>query len=129
MSECGATKFVEALIWTLLNKALPGTSHDNKTNEKYIQAHDECGEISQLDDSCVCVHASLHVFMHVWELDSECDWLAICRPSDCTVASGIVVVVVVVVVVGGGGGIWNYSQMRTSNVHLIFGVSIGLDPS
>ena len=46
--------------------------------------------------------------------------LAICRPSGCTVASGIVVVVV---------GFCNCSQMRDSKCTcLIFGVSIGLDP-
>jgi len=45
--------------------------------------------------------------------------LAICRPSGCTVASGVVVVV----------GVCNRSQMRTSKCTcLIFGVSIGLDP-
>jgi len=49
-------------------------------------------------------------------------FLAICRPSGCTVASGFVVVVVVV-------GVCNRSQMRTSKCTcLIFGVSIGLDP-
>jgi len=47
---------------------------------------------------------------------------AICRPSGCTVASGVVSVVVV-------GGVCNRSQMRTSKCTcLIFGVSIGLDP-
>jgi len=46
--------------------------------------------------------------------------LAICRPSGCTVVSGVVVVVV---------GVCNRSQMRTSKCTcLIFGVSIGLDP-
>jgi len=50
--------------------------------------------------------------------------LAICRPSGCTVAYGVVVVVVVVVV-----GVCNRSQMRTSKCTcLFFGVSIGLDP-
>jgi len=45
--------------------------------------------------------------------------LAICRPSGCTVASGVVGVVVVVV------GVCNRSQMRTSKrACLIFGVSI-----
>ena len=49
--------------------------------------------------------------------------LAICRPSGCTVASGIVSVVVVVV------SVCNRSQMRTSKCTcLIFGVSIDLDP-
>ena len=44
---------------------------------------------------------------------------AICRPSDCTVVSGVVVVV----------GVCNCFQMRTSNYAcLIFGVSIGLEP-
>jgi len=47
--------------------------------------------------------------------------LAICHPSGCTVASGVVGVVVV--------GVCNRSQMRTSKYAcLIFGVSIGLDP-
>ena len=56
------------------------------------------------------------LFGNVWTL-----LLAICRPSGCTVASGIVGVVV--------GGICNRSQMRTSkHTCLIFGVSIGLDP-
>jgi len=42
--------------------------------------------------------------------------LAICRPSGCNVASGVVVV-----------GVCNSSQMRTSKYTcLIFGVSIGL---
>jgi len=46
--------------------------------------------------------------------------LAICRPSGCTVVSGVVVVIV---------GICNHSQMRNSKcTGLIFGVSIGLDP-
>jgi len=46
--------------------------------------------------------------------------LPICRPSGCTVVSGVVVVVV---------GDCNRSQMRTSKCTcLIFGVSIGLDP-
>jgi len=46
-------------------------------------------------------------------------FLAICRPSDRTVASVVVVVVV---------GIYNRSQIRTSKcIYLIFGVSIGLD--
>jgi len=46
--------------------------------------------------------------------------LVICRPSGCTVASGVVVIVV---------GVCNRSQMRTSKCTcLIFGVSIGLDP-
>jgi len=50
-----------------------------------------------------------------------CNFLAICRPSGCTVASGIVIIVVV--------GICSRSQMRTSKFTcLIFGVSIGLDP-
>jgi len=45
--------------------------------------------------------------------------LALCRPSGCTVASGVVAV----------GGVCNRSQMRTSKCTcLIFGVSIGLDP-
>jgi len=49
--------------------------------------------------------------------------LAICRPSDRTVASVVVIVVVVVVV-----GVGNRCQMRTSKFTcLIFGVSIGLD--
>jgi len=51
--------------------------------------------------------------------------LAICRPSGCTVASGVVGVVVVV-------GVCDRSQMRTSKCKftcLIFGVSIGLDPA
>jgi len=47
--------------------------------------------------------------------------LAICRPSGCTVVSGVVVVVVV--------GVCNRSQMRTSKcTFLIFGVIIGFDP-
>jgi len=46
--------------------------------------------------------------------------LAICRPNDHTVASGVVGVVV---------GVCNCSQMRTSkSTCLIFGESIGLDP-
>jgi len=49
--------------------------------------------------------------------------LAICRPSGCTVLSGVVVVVVVVV------GVCDRSQIRISKcTRLIFGVSIGLDP-
>ena len=53
--------------------------------------------------------------------------LAICRPSDRTVASGVVVVVVVVVIVVVVIGICNGSQMRTSKCTcLIFGASIGL---
>jgi len=46
--------------------------------------------------------------------------LAICRPSGCTVVSGVVVVVVVC----------NRSQMRISKCTcLIFGVSIVLEPN
>ena len=51
--------------------------------------------------------------------------LAIClyRPSDRTMASGVVVVVVVIV------GVCNRSQMRTSKCTCVSsGVSIGLDP-
>jgi len=49
--------------------------------------------------------------------------LAICLPSGCTVASGVVGVVVVV-----DGGVCNRSQMRTGKCTcLIFGISIGLD--
>jgi len=49
--------------------------------------------------------------------------LAICRPSGCTVASGVVGVVVVIV------GVCNRFQMRISKCTcLIFGVSVGLDP-
>jgi len=45
-----------------------------------------------------------------------------CRPSGCTVASGVVVVVVVVV------GVCNRSQMKTSKrTCVIFAVSVGLD--
>jgi len=50
--------------------------------------------------------------------------LAICHPSGCTVASGVVVVVVV----GGGGGVCNRSQMRTSKYTCLICASIGLDP-
>jgi len=47
--------------------------------------------------------------------------LAICRPSGCTLVSGVVVVVVV--------GVCNGSEIRTSKCTcLIFRVSIGLDP-
>ena len=45
--------------------------------------------------------------------------LAICRPSGCTVASGVIGVVVVIVV-----GVCNRSQMRTSKCTcLVFGLS------
>jgi len=48
-------------------------------------------------------------------------YFILCRPSGCTVVSGVIVVVVV--------GVCNHSQMRTSKCTcLIFGVSIGLDP-
>jgi len=54
--------------------------------------------------------------------------LAICRPSGCTVASGVVGVGVVVVVVVVVVGVCNCSQMRTSKCTCsIFGVIIGLD--
>jgi len=44
--------------------------------------------------------------------------LSICRPSGCTVVSGVVFV-----------GVCNCSQMRTSKFTCIgFGVNIGLDP-
>jgi len=57
-------------------------------------------------------------------LTSSSTLLAICRPSGCTVVSGVVVVVVIV-----GVGVCNRSQMRTSKCTcLIFGVNIGLDP-
>jgi len=56
--------------------------------------------------------------------DFEKNLLAICRPSGCTMASGIVGVVVIIVVVV---GVCNRSQMRTSKCTCsIFGVSIGL---
>ena len=59
---------------------------------------------------------------------SDISLLAICRRSDCNVASVVVVVVIVVIVVV--VVIRNCSQMRTSECAcLIFGVSIGLDPS
>ena len=52
--------------------------------------------------------------------------MAICRPSGCTVASGVVGVVIFVVVVVVVG---DCNQTRTSKcTRLIFGVSIGLDP-
>jgi len=55
------------------------------------------------------------------------DLIGACRPSGCTMASGVVGVVVVVVIVGGD---CNHSQMRTTKCAcLIFGVRIGLDPS
>ena len=54
----------------------------------------------------------------LFETKDEVIFLAICRPSGCTVVSGVVVVVVC-----------NRSQMRTSKCTcLIFSVSIGLDP-
>jgi len=55
-------------------------------------------------------------------LKLEC-FLAICRPSGCTVASRVVVIGIVVI------GVCNHSQMRTTKCTcLIFGVRIGLDP-
>ena len=49
--------------------------------------------------------------------------LVICRPSGCTVVSGIVVVIIIVV------GVCNRCQMKTTKwTCLIFGVSIDLDP-
>jgi len=57
--------------------------------------------------------AYIHVdaaIARVWVL------LAICRPSGCTVASGVVGVVVVVV--GGGGGDCNRSQMRSNKMYV-----------
>jgi len=66
------------------------------------------------------------VVIHVIVIRKLSLLVGICRPSDCSVASGVVVVVVVVVV---GGGVCNRSQMRTSQCTcLIFVVSIGLDP-
>ena len=64
--------------------------------------------------------------------------MALCHPSDRTVASGVVgivvvvavAVVVIVIIVIIVGGICNHSQMRTSKCTcLFFGVSIGLDHS
>jgi len=53
----------------------------------------------------------------IWHADS----LAICRPSGCTVESGVVVVVV-------GVGVCNRSKVRTTKCTcLFFGVSVGLD--
>jgi len=50
-------------------------------------------------------------------------YVTICCPGGCTVASGVVGVVV-------GGGVCNRCQMGTSKCTcLIFGVSIGLNPS
>ena len=78
----------------------------------------------------VHAHACVIVYVLQWDLKlgllfalNSCgnSWLAICHPSGCTVASGIVIVV--------SGSICNCSQMRTSKrTCLIFGVSIGLDP-
>ena len=65
---------------------------------------------------CLCVTRVLCIktakrFVVSWGLS-----LAICCPSGCTVASGVVV------------GVCNRSQMRTSKCTcLVFGVSIGLD--
>ena len=53
----------------------------------------------------------------------------ICRPSDHTMASGVVSVIVVIVVVI-VVGVCNHCQMRTSKCTFVtFGVSISLDPS
>jgi len=58
------------------------------------------------------VYATAHLSVHL---------LPICRPSGCTMASGIVRIIV---------GVCNRSQMRTSKcTYLIFDVSMGLDPS
>jgi len=57
----------------------------------------------------------------LWATGYKLALLAICRPTDRTVASGVVGVVVVVVVVG----ICNRSQMRTSKcTYSIFGVCV-----
>jgi len=63
---------------------------------------------------CVCVCVCVCVLL-----------LVIRHSSDHTVASGFVGVVVVVVI-----GVCNHCQMKTSKCTcVIFGVSIGLDPS
>jgi len=73
---------------------------------------------SVADPVWVCMSIRLHNFVVIRPSVS----LAICRPSGCTVASGVVGVVVVVVVVC----VCNRSVMRTSKCTcLIF----GLDPS
>jgi len=76
---------------------------------------DEASRQQNALGSCVCDETQQHLCLGIL--------LATCRPSGCTVASGVVGVVVVVVV-----GVCNCSQMRTSKCTcLIFGVSIGLD--
>ena len=73
-------------------------------------------ECCRLSLSICCAMAVVHIYL-----------LAICRPSGCTVESGVVGIGVVIVVVV--GGVCNRSQMRTSKrTCLIFGVNIGLDP-
>ena len=72
----------------------------------------------------VCSPPGLTVFSLANSRETNSTSLAICRPSGCTVASGVVGVGVVVVVV-----VCNRSQMRTSRCTcIVFGVSIGLDP-
>ena len=75
-----------------------------------------------LRDSCLLV-----IVIHcVLSMINKRRLLAICRPSDRTVASGVVGVVVVVVVIV-VVGVCNRSQMRTSKcTYLIFGVSMNL---
>jgi len=77
-------------------------------------------------EGCVCATYNAHLLIFVTKqnlvgIDALISDMSICRPSGCTVVSGVVVVVVV--------SVCNRSQMRTSKCTcLIFGVSIVLDP-
>jgi len=67
----------------------------------------------------LCLPIQLH---RIGKVDALDILLAICRPSGCTVASGVVGVIVDVVV----DDVCNRSQMRTSKCTcLIFGMSLG----
>ena len=86
------------------------------TDAWYNEKADYDYETQKCADGRVCGH-----YTQVTPTTRLKRFLAICRPSGCTVVSGVVVVV----------GVCNRSQTRTSksfHTRLIFGVSIGLDP-
>jgi len=79
--------------------------------------HIKCQPTDDKSSLCICKASCINC-QYLYLVHS----LAICRPSGCTVASGVVGVVVVV-------GVCNCSQMRTSKSMFSFWCEyIGLDP-
>jgi len=96
----------------------PGNRHQLPSLQQQ-QQQQQIGAVGHVNSSISPSGICTITFTDEQTLKRE-NFLAICRPSGCTVMSGDVVVVV---------GDCNRSQMRTSKCTcLIFGVSIGLDP-